>query len=329
MTGNRRYAPNRGIARAFLFGIALASIIGAPAWVPSSAKLHRTLLSSLNGRRVGWYAPHSPAPVLTSGVKTVPAGVLLRLPGTAEVVWTSPLPGTPRLFLAPRYKNWMWPKRLHTGVDLITWQRTLDPTGRVMLLGQSRGRLSASTRRREPVGRAMTLELKADARVETSGKMNQILKGPEQPEVAANCSTSTATPASDFKVQRTKLVHSGGTALSLSANVGRACYFARFSGAGTYLIQMKARSLAGSQPSLCVWSAPFGPCLWSWYGQASHSWQRVRKLVMVPRDSYLYLYAPAWSGHLTSVQFTAVHVWHVELPPRAAYIEAPDASNKS
>ncbi len=332
MTGCGKSAPSRSMKRIILWcvGPALATgSIGASASIPASSRVHRASASGLTAQRVGWYAPHSPDPVLTSDVNTVPAGILLRLPAGAEVVRTSPLPGIPRLFVAPRYRGWKWPRSLHSGVDAITWQRALHVPGPLKLLGASSGRISASVRHREALGGVLSLELQAAVVVEASRHMDQILKGPVRPRQAANCGTLITARASQFRVQRTKLAHSRATALTISARGGKACYFARFSGAGTYLIQMEARSLAGSHPAFCVWSAPFGPCLLTWHGHASSSWQSVRKFLTLPADSYLYLYAPTRSGALTKVQFTAVHVWHVELPPRAAYIEESSASANS
>ena len=333
MTDGKKSSPLRSITRIIVWYLGLAVAtggMGATGSIPASSRAHRVSISASAAQRVGWYAPHSPDPVLTSGVKTVPAGILLRLPAGAEVLWTSPLPGIPRLVVAPRYKGWKWPRRLHSGVDAITWQRALHVPGAVKLLGATSGQhLSARVRRGGAVSGGLTLELQAAASVEASKHMDQILKGPVRPRAAANCGSPITALASALKVQRTKLAHSRRTALTLSARTGKACYFARFPGAGTYLIQMEARSLAGSHPSFCVWSAPFGPCLLTWYGRTSSDWEAVRKLLTLPADSYLYLYAPAGSGGLTKVQFAGVNVWHVKLPPRAAYIEESSGSTDS
>ena len=312
-----------------LGAVLLTGGLGAAGWTPGSPKLLQATASPVTAGKASRYAIPTHLPVFTSGTKTIPAGILLRLPAGAEVLWTSPLPRTPRLFLAPPYKAWRWPARLQSGRNIITWQRVIDGTGLFELLGGGTGRLRVTIERREAANSGVAIELRAAVSVAAARQMDQTLAGPQRPRAAADCSSSAAGRATDIRAVRTRLTSSGRTTLTLSARGAKGCYIARFAGAGTYMIQMRARSLAGSYPSLCVWAAPFGPCLFTWYGRARQDWQSVRHIIAVPPNSYLYLYALARPGQLTKVQFTSVHIWQIKLPSRAAFIEESHASSQS
>lgn len=315
----------KGVVCWWLASLVAVIAIGSPAARSVSLRTRRFPAAGSREKRVGWYAANTADPVLTSGLRTIPAGIMLRLPPSAQVITTTPMRDITRLFVAPPYKAWRWPKSLRSGVVQLAWQRRiLDPTGSFKLLGGG-SHLSGTLVPQGTVGGAATLKLRAAVAVIASRGMDQLLEGPRRARVAANCGSPARASNAAFEVRRVRLTKLGAVALTLSAHGGRGCYYVRFPRTGTYLIQMRARSLTGAGPAFCVWEARFGPCVLSWFGGRSKGWEIVRDFISIPHDSYLYLYAPASQGATSEVQFANVQIWRIELPPRAAYIEEPRA----
>lgn len=307
-------------------GLALASCaLPAAQGRATTSSMHHVSSQSAARNQTGPNLNSAVGQIMTSPLKTVPAGILLRLPATTEVLWSAPLPRTPQLFVAPFYNSWNWPTKLRPGRNVLTWQTAISTTGHVTLLKTTGVRLIA---RATPsrTSRTVALELRATVSAALSRYMDRALNGPAHPQLANNCSSSFPTRHDAFLIRRTHLPGSRLTALTLTATNGKGCYFVRFRRAGAYRISLQARSVIGSGPSLCVWSAPFGPCILTWAGHAARTWQIFRRVIAVPPDSYLYLYAPARMGS-TTVQFDQINIWRVNLPPRAAYITDPNAAS--
>ena len=314
----------KGVICCWLASLVAVAIAG-PAVRSVSLRTRRFPAAARIEQRVGLYAANTAGVVLTSGLSTIPAGIILRLPPRAQVITTTPMRDIPRLFVAPPYKAWRWPTRLRSGVAQLAWQqRILNPTGSFKLLGGG-SHLSGSLSLQGTVGGTATLKLRAAVAVVASRKMDQLLEGPRRARVAANCGSPARASNVAFEVRQMRLPKLGAVALTLSAHGGRGCYYVQFPGTGTYLIQMRARSLRGAGPAFCVWEARFGPCILSWFGGRSKGWEVVRDFIAIPHDSYLYLYASASQGATSEVQFANVQIWRIELPPRAAYIEEPRA----